>query len=60
MIENMVKLFNVYVFSTIAINGTSFLKAARQTMELFSKSGIDVIINDDLSSMVGLVDVQTS
>jgi len=51
-IEGLIKFFNVYAYTQIAIYGYSFVDASKRTWELFnSRAGFWVIINTDLSIM---------
>lgn len=51
-LEDLMKYFNVYAFSRIAIYGSSFWTAGKETFDLFKSRGFDVIINDDLTGTV--------
>ncbi len=50
-IEGCMRWFNKYAYAHCAIYGVSFMKAASQTWQLFSKQGVMALINDDLSGM---------
>jgi len=47
-IEKLMELFNVYAFTHVAIYGSSFTEAARQTWELIRNCALSAIINDNL------------
>jgi len=49
LIEGLIRYFNRYAFTQVAIYGKSYFQAARSTWELFCHHGLDVIINDDLT-----------
>jgi len=51
-LENMIRYFNVYAFTQVAIYGKTYCQAARDTWELFNHRGLDMIINDNLISGV--------
>ncbi len=40
--------FNLYAFAQVAIYGSPFIQAAKDTWNLLSSKGLDAIINDDL------------
>mmetsp|Transcript_25368 Transcript_25368/g.30912 ORF Transcript_25368/g.30912 Transcript_25368/m.30912 type:complete len:459 (+) Transcript_25368:51-1427(+) len=50
-IENLVRYFNSYAYAQCAIYGTNFIESSKNTWQLFEKSGIKAIINDDLTGM---------
>ncbi|TPX64680.1 hypothetical protein SpCBS45565_g05706 [Spizellomyces sp. 'palustris'] len=52
LIEGLVAFINVYAYTQVAIYGKSYLEAARDTWSLLRARGIDLIINDDLTSGV--------
>jgi len=54
-IENLIRYFNIYAFSQVAIYGKSYCEAARDTWALFQSSGFAAIINDNLISNVLMV-----
>jgi hypothetical protein len=51
-IENLIRYFNKFAFTQVAIYGKPYCKAARDTWELMSSHGIQAIINDDIISGV--------
>eukprot|EP00270_Netrium_digitus_P000891 TRINITY_DN1102_c0_g1_i1.p1 TRINITY_DN1102_c0_g1~~TRINITY_DN1102_c0_g1_i1.p1 ORF type:complete len:505 (+),score=102.97 TRINITY_DN1102_c0_g1_i1:166-1680(+) len=51
-IEGLVQFFNKWAYIQVAIYGKSFMAAARDTWQLFKAQGIEVLINDDLTSTV--------
>ncbi|KAJ3144567.1 putative choline transporter, neither null mutation nor overexpression affects choline transport [Geranomyces variabilis] len=52
MVEAFVAFINVYAYTQVAIFGKSYLEAGRDTWALLQSRGIDLIINDDLTSGV--------
>ena len=48
IIEGLVRYFNYYAYTQIAIYGKSFVEAASDTWELIKRRGLEAIINDDL------------
>ena len=54
-IEDVIDYVNHYAFARIAIYGMDYCNAARQTLTLFTSRGIDMVINDDLTSSVLLL-----
>lgn len=54
-VEDVIDYVNHYAFARIAIYGMDYCTAARQTMTLFMSRGIDMVINDDLTSTVLLL-----
>ncbi|KAI8824184.1 plasma-membrane choline transporter-domain-containing protein [Fimicolochytrium jonesii] len=52
MIEGVIAFINVYAFTQVAIYGKSYLEAGRDTWALLQSRGVDLIINDDLTSGV--------
>ncbi|GJP60148.1 hypothetical protein CLOP_g17283, partial [Closterium sp. NIES-67] len=51
-IEAIVEFFNKYAYIQIAMYGKTFIRASKDTWELFKARGVDVLINDDLSGGV--------
>lgn len=47
-LERLMEWFNVYAFTHVAIYGSSFVEAAKQTWEMIKNCGITAIINDNL------------
>lgn len=47
-LERLMEWFNVYAFSHVAIYGSSYMEAARQTWEMIKNCGITAILNDNL------------
>jgi hypothetical protein len=47
-LERLMEYFNVYAFTHVAIYGSSFIEAAKQTWEMIKNCGITAIINDNL------------
>ena len=50
IIEALVRYFNYYAYTQIAIYGKSFIQAAKDTFTLFKERGLDAIVNDDVIS----------
>jgi len=48
-IEGLIRYFNIYAFTQVAIYGKDFVTAAKDTWELFQQRGFEIIINDDLT-----------
>jgi hypothetical protein len=46
LLKTIVKLFNRYAYTEIAIYGKPYIQAAKDTMNLISSRGIDAILND--------------
>jgi len=51
-IEDLVRFFNVYAFSRVAIYGKGFVQSGKETWDLFKAKGWDLIVNDDLTGTV--------
>jgi len=51
-IQDIVEYLNSYAFTIVAIYGDDYCSGVRKTMELFSHSGFDLIINDCLVERV--------
>jgi hypothetical protein len=68
MLERAIAYFNIYAFTQIAIYGKPYCKAASDTWALLTSSGIQALINDDItgavlffaSLMTGLVGAATA
>jgi hypothetical protein len=55
MLESLIRLFNKFAFTQVAIYGKPYLQAARSTWTLISYYGVDAIMNDSLiGNMLGL------
>lgn len=52
IIDRIVRYFNHYAFTQIAIYGKTYCEAAKSTFHLFSHHGFEAIINDDLVGSV--------
>jgi tetrahydromethanopterin S-methyltransferase subunit F len=52
IIENLLRYFNVYAFTQVAIYGKSYCEAAKDTWNLIQSHGVEAIINDNLISGV--------
>lgn len=48
IVEDLVRYFNYYAYTQIAIYGKSYIQASKDTWQLIKSRGIDAIINDDL------------
>ena len=55
ILESIVRLFNQYAFTQIAIFGKSYVRAARDTWHMFKRSGFEVIINTNIVTHVILL-----
>jgi hypothetical protein len=51
-VEGLIRYFNHYAYTQVAIYGKSFISAARDTWYLFKRCGLDAVVNDDLTGMV--------
>jgi hypothetical protein len=51
-IERLIRYFNLYAYTQVAIYGKDFRQAASDTWDLFVAQGFTMIINDDLTGMV--------
>ena len=51
-IERLIRYFNKYAFTQVAIYGKTYCQAARTTFDLIWSHGIEAIINDSLISSV--------
>jgi len=51
-IENLIRYFNMYAYTRVAIYGLGYWAAAKETWDLFVRRGFEAIINDDLTGMV--------
>ncbi|TPX60803.1 hypothetical protein PhCBS80983_g01548 [Powellomyces hirtus] len=55
VVEGLVAFINVYAYTQVAIFGKSYLEAGRDTWALLQARGLDLVINDDLTSgVIGL------
>lgn len=52
IIENLLRYFNTYAFTQVAIYGKSYIDAAKSTWDLVQTSGVGGIINDNLIGSV--------
>jgi len=50
-IEGMVRYFNRYAYIEIALYGRPYIRAAKDTWNLFQDRGIDALVNDSLVGM---------
>ena len=48
IIEGLVRYFNYYAYTQIAIYGKPYVQAAKDTWSLVKARGVDAIVNDDL------------
>lgn len=51
-LERIVNLFNHYAFTYVAVYGYTFCEAGAAVWDLLCSKGIDVIINEDLTTTV--------
>ncbi|KAJ3052358.1 putative choline transporter, neither null mutation nor overexpression affects choline transport [Rhizophlyctis rosea] len=49
MLEGIIDFVNIYAFTQVAVYGKSYMEAARDTWALIQRSGVELIINDDLT-----------
>lgn len=54
-IENIFKWVSFYAYAEVAIYGKSFCQAGKDTLEMLSRSGLDVIVNDNLIGSVIMI-----
>lgn len=55
ILESLLRYFNTYAFTQVAIYGKSYIEAAKSTWDLVNNSGVGAIINDNLiRSVLGL------
>jgi len=52
ILERMIRYFNKYAFTQVAIYGKDFITAAKDTWDLFKHRGFEMLINDNLTGMV--------
>jgi len=52
ILDNLLRYFNIYAFTQVAIYGKSYCKAAKDTWNLIQSHGVEAIINDNLISGV--------
>lgn len=46
ILERLLKYFNIYVFSYVALYGDSFIKSSQEIVEVFRQRGWSIVIND--------------
>jgi hypothetical protein len=51
-LQRLIEYFNMYAYTQVAIYGKDFRQAAKDTWDLFTARGFQIIINDDLTGMV--------
>jgi hypothetical protein len=54
-LESLMQFFNKYAYCYVAIYGTSYIESAKRAWNLFVAQGFDVLINDDLSEIPGVI-----
>lgn len=55
ILEDLLRYFNTYAFTQVAIYGKPYIEAAKSTWDLVKSSGVGAIINDNLiGSVIGL------
>ncbi|KAL3700486.1 hypothetical protein R1sor_018508 [Riccia sorocarpa] len=52
VIESLMQYFNKWAYIQVALYGKTFVKASKDTWTMFKAQGLDVLINDDLTSTV--------
>ena len=52
LIENLIRYFNKYAFTEVAIYGKPYVEAAKDTWQLVQSSGIDILVNDNILGYV--------
>eukprot|EP00002_Diphylleia_rotans_P038580 TRINITY_DN87_c0_g1_i1.p1 TRINITY_DN87_c0_g1~~TRINITY_DN87_c0_g1_i1.p1 ORF type:complete len:535 (+),score=108.25 TRINITY_DN87_c0_g1_i1:107-1711(+) len=48
IIERLIEIFNYFAYIQIAIYGSTFMQAGKDSWNLFKSSGIDLMVNDSL------------
>jgi hypothetical protein len=51
-IESLVRYFNMYAYTRVAIYGLDYVQSAKETWQMFVDRGFEVIVNGDLTGMV--------
>lgn len=51
-LEDMIRFFNIYAFTHVAVYGSTYCEAAKQTWGLIKGRGWDLLVNDQLISPV--------
>lgn len=51
ILGDILEYFNGYVYVRIAIYGKGYMESAKETLELFKSTGVDLIVNDDLTGI---------
>ncbi|KAJ3028769.1 putative choline transporter, neither null mutation nor overexpression affects choline transport [Rhizophlyctis rosea] len=49
LLQGIIDFINVYAFTQVAVYGKPYIQAARDTWTLIQRSGVELIINDDLT-----------
>jgi hypothetical protein len=52
ILDNLIQYFNKWAFVQVAVHGKNFVRAARDTWDLFRTQRVDILINDDLTGVV--------
>jgi len=52
MLENLLRYFNLYAFTQVAVYGKTYCQAAKDTWNLIHTHGYEAIVNDNLISNV--------
>ena len=55
MLEGLVRYFNYYAYTQIAIYGKSFVQAAQDTWDLVKRHSVDMVANDSLVDSVTFI-----
>lgn len=51
-VEELVRYFNSYAYTMIAVYGTPYVEAAKATFDLIKKNGVNGVVNDSLTDGV--------
>ena len=51
ILGDILEYFNGYVYVRIAVYGKGYVDSAKETLELFKATGVDIIVNDDLTDI---------
>jgi hypothetical protein len=52
ILDNLIQYFNKWAFVQVAVHGKNFVRAARDTWDMFRIQHVDILINDDLTGVV--------
>ncbi len=52
IIERIMRYFNMYAYTQVALYGKDFITSAKDTMDMFEAKGLTMLINDNLTEIV--------